>query len=133
MHVALKAVQNSLSDKPVATTEFTVAHRLLRKDRFDHVVHGDNVGDKYFKIFFAASGGENARLGIIASKRSFPRAVDRNRVKSMVREAFRRHGIKTQKLDLVVLVKTASIQDVSAGTEKLNTLFGRIEDRCAKS
>ena len=133
MHAALKVVQNSLSDKPVATSKFTVAHRLLRKDRFDHVVHGDNVGDKYFKVFFAGSGGENARLGIIASKRSFPRAVDRNRVKRMVRETFRRHGIKLQKLDLVVLVKTATIQDTGAGTEKLNTLFGRIEDRCAKS
>jgi hypothetical protein len=51
----------------------------------------------------------------------------------MVRETFRRHGIKLQKLDLVVLVKTATIQDTGAGTEKLNTLFGRIEDRCAKS
>jgi len=131
MHAALKAVQNSLSNKPVAT--FTAAHRLLRKDRFDHVLRSDNVGDKHFKVFYAGNDGENARLGIIASKRSFPRAVDRNRVKRMVRETFRRHAIRMQKLDLVVLVKTLGIQDTGAGTEKLNTLFGRIEDRCAKS
>jgi len=131
MHAVPKAVQDSLSSNTVAI--FTAAHRLLRKDRFDHVVRGENVADKYFKVFFAGNDGENARLGIIASKRSFPRAIDRNRVKRMVRETFRRHGIKVQKLDLVVLVKTASIQDAAVGTEKLNTLFGRIEDRCAKS
>jgi len=131
MHAAPKAVQDSLSNKKVASTGFDAAHRLLRKDRFDHVVRGDNVADKYFKVFYAGNGGENARLGIIASKRSFPRAVDRNRVKRLVREAFRRHAIRMRKLDLVVLAKTISIQDLGAGTEKLNTLFGRIEDRCA--
>ncbi len=131
MHVAPKAVQDSQSNKPVAT--LTAAHRLLRKDRFDHVLRGENVADRYFKVFFVGNDEENARLGIIASKRSFPRAVDRNRAKRLVRETFRRHCIKTQKLDLVVLVKTDSIQDAGVGTEKLNSLFGRIEDRCAKS
>jgi ribonuclease P protein component len=126
-----KVVQDSPSDKKVAT--FTAAHRLLRKDRFDHVVRSDSVADKYFKIFFVVNDGENARLGIIASKRSFPRAVDRNRAKRLVRETFRRHGIKAQRLDLVVLVKASGIQDTATGSEKLNMLFGRIEDRCAKS
>lgn len=131
MHAAQKAVQDSLSKENIASAGFDAAHRLLRKDRFDHVVRGDNVADKYFKVFYAGNGRENARLGIIASKRSFPRAVDRNRVKRLVREAFRRHAIRTRKLDLVVLAKTVKIQDLGAGTEKLNTLFGRIEDRCA--
>lgn len=124
-------MQDSQSNKPVAT--LTPAHRLLRKDRFDHVVRSDSVADKYFKVFFVGNGGENSRLGIIASKRSFPRAVDRNRAKRLVREAFRRHGIKFRELDLVVLVKNAGIQDTVTGAEKLNMLFGRIEDRCAKS
>jgi ribonuclease P protein component len=130
-HVAPKVVQNSLSNKPVAT--LTPAHRLLRKDRFDHVIRSDSVADKYFKVFYIGNDGKNGRLGIIASKRSFPRAVDRNRAKRLVREAFRQHGIKFQKLDLVVLVKNTGIQDTATGSEKLNTLFGRIEDRCAKS
>lgn len=131
MHAAQKAVQDSLSKERFASAGFDAACRLLRKDRFDHVVRGDNVADKHFKIFYAGNGGEKARLGIIASKKSFPRAVDRNRVKRLVREAFRRHAIRVRKLDLVVLAKTVKIQDIGAGTEKLNTLFGRIEDRCA--
>jgi ribonuclease P protein component len=128
-----KAVQSSLFNKSGATNELTAAHRLLRKDQFDHVVRGDNVADKYFKVFYVGNGVENARLGIIASKRSFPRAVDRNCVKRMVRESFRQHCIKKQKLDLVVLVKNPSVQDVGTGTVNLNMLFSRINDRCSKS
>lgn len=131
--VVQKAVQNSQFSRSVASSEFTVAHRLLREDRFDHVVHECNVADKYFKIFYAHNGEQNARLGIIASKRTLPRAVDRNKVKRMIREAFRRHGIKAKKLDIVVLVKIPYAQNDSLKTSELNMLFSRIEDKCATS
>lgn len=133
MHAVPKAVQDWPSNRLVVSAGFDAAHRLLQKDRFDHVVRGDNISDRYFKVFYAGNSGENARLGIIASKRSFPRAVDRNRVKRLVRETFRRHGIRMQKLDLVVQAKKACIDDAGAGPGKLNVLFGRIEDRCTKS
>ena len=111
------------------TTEFTVAHRLLREDGFDHVVHAENIADKYFKIFFVRNGRKNARLGIIAGKRTLPGAVQRNRVKRAIREAFRQHRIKDQQIDLVVMVRCA--ESTAAKSEELKTLFSRVEDRCA--
>ena len=111
------------------TTEFTVAHRLLREDGFDHVVHAENIADKYFKIFFVRNGRKNARLGIIADKRTLPGAVQRNRVKRAIREAFRQHCIKAQQIDLVVMVRCAD--STAAKSEELKTLFSRVEDRCA--
>ena len=50
---------------------------------------------RYFTLFVRPNGLTVARLGIIASKRIAPRAVDRNRAKRLVREAFRRlrHGL----------------------------------------
>ena len=111
------------------TTEFTVAHRLLREDGFDHVVHAENIADKYFKIFFVRNGRKNARLGIIAGKRTLPGAVQRNRVKRAIREAFRQHRIKDQQIDLVVMVRCAD--STAAKREELKTLFSRVEDRCA--
>ena len=111
------------------TTEFTVAHRLLREDGFDHVVHAENIADKYFKIFFVRNGRKNARLGIIAGKRTLPGAVQRNRVKRAIREAFRQHRIKDQQIDLVVMVRCAD--STAAKSEELKTLFSRVEDRCA--
>ena len=109
--------------------EFTVAHRLLREDGFDHVVHAENIADKYFRIFFVRNDKKNARLGIIAGKRSLPGAVQRNRVKRAIREAFRQHHIKVQQIDLVVMVRCADSQ--AAKSDDLETLFSRVEEKCA--
>ena len=46
-----------------------------------------------------------SRLGIALTRRLLPRAVDRNRVKRIVREAFRRHASKLAGLDVVVALK----------------------------
>lgn len=126
--VVPEAVRDSLSSIAIAA-EFTAAHRLLREDGFDHVVHAENIADKHFKIFFVRNGKQNARLGIIASKRNLPGATQRNRVKRAIREAFRRHSIKTQHIDLVVMFRCADLQAVQG--EDLETLFRRVENRCA--
>lgn len=47
-----------------------------------------------------------SRLGVVASKRTFPRAVDRNRAKRMIREAFRKERLKwDMKVDVVVVAR----------------------------
>jgi ribonuclease P protein component len=46
-----------------------------------------------------------SRLGIALTRRLLPRSVDRNRVKRIVREAFRRHAAKTAGFDLVFAVR----------------------------
>jgi ribonuclease P protein component len=123
-----EAVQDSL----FSTTEssgFTAAHRLLRADGFDHVVHAENVSDKLYKIFFVRNGKTNARLGIVASKRVLPGAVQRNRAKRLIREVFRQHSIKSQLIDLVVMVRGVDPQ--VSQSKDLNTLFSRIEEKCA--
>ncbi|MFZ5524721.1 MAG: ribonuclease P protein component [Pseudomonadota bacterium] len=112
-----------------ASSEFTYAHRLLRADGFDHVVRAEYLADKHYKIYFVRNGKRNARLGIVASKRIMPGAVQRNRVKRVIREAFRHHSIKAQRLDLVVLVRDAESQ--TSRSEDLKSLFSRIEDKCA--
>jgi ribonuclease P protein component len=126
--VAPEAVQDSLFNT-TASFEFTAAHRLSRAEGFDHVIHAANLADKFYKVFFVPNGKKNARLGIVASKRILPGVVQRNRVKRMIREEFRRHNIKTQQLDVVVMVKSHDTQALQR--EGLITLFCRIEDKCA--
>jgi len=103
---------------------------LQRADGFDHVIRAENITDKYFKIYFARNCENKARLGIIASKRTLSGAVDRNRVKRIIRETFRQHNIKLRKLDLVVMVR----RDYSrkADIDNLEKLFSQVEDRCAE-
>jgi len=113
-------------------SKFTVAHRLLRKNGFDRVIHAENILDKYFKVFFAQNEEDHARLGIIASKKTLPSAANRNFVKRVIRETFRQHGIKAHKLDLVVMVRRAYLQEGISQKKTLEMLFSRIQNRCAK-
>lgn len=129
MHVAPKAVQDSQSSP---SAKLTAAHRLLRNNGFDHVVRAENLSDRNFKIFFARNGKKNARLGIIVGKKTLSGAVDRNHVKRIIREAFRQHGIKQCKLDLVVMVRRAGPQEYGTQAGDLKMLFSRVENRCAE-
>lgn len=112
--------------------KFTGAHRLSRKDGFDHAVHAESIENEYFRIFFVRNSQENARLGIIAPKKILPAAVHRNCVKRFIRETFRRHDVKTCRLDMVVMVRRAYAQECGAGSDGLDVLFGRVKSRCAK-
>jgi ribonuclease P protein component len=47
--------------------------------------------------------GHQARLGLAIAKKLLPRAVDRNRIKRIVRESFRLHQL--QEYDFVVLAR----------------------------
>jgi ribonuclease P protein component len=127
MRAAPRAVQD-LPSNPAA--RFTAAHRLLRKEGFDRVLHAESLADRHFKVFFARNNNNNARLGIVASKRTLPHATDRNRIKRVIREVFRQHRIKVRHLDLVVMVRRACAE--GAPGKGLETLFNRVESKCAE-
>ena len=55
-----------------------------------------------------ANGRDTARLGIAVSRRVSLRAVDRNRIKRLVRETFRQEQSGLQGLDLVVVAHPPS-------------------------
>jgi len=137
MHVAPRVVPDSQysipASRPSIPAKFTAAHRLLREDGFDHVIRAENIADRYFKIFFVRNGLGNARLGMIVGKKTLSGAADRNRVKRMIREAFRQHGIKLRKLDIVVLLRNALPQRAGAQVGNLKMLFSQVENRCAES
>lgn len=137
MHAVPKAVPDSRFSVPASQfsvpANFTAAHRLLRGDGFGHVIRAESVADEYFKVYFSRNGGSNARLGIIANKKTLPGAVERNRIKRAIREAFRRHRIKICKVDVVVMARHAATLERGTRGGNLETLFSRIENRCAES
>jgi ribonuclease P protein component len=127
---ALGVVQDSRSS---ISSKFTAAYRLLRADGFGNVMRAENIADKQFKIFFVRNCQKNARLGIITSKKILPCAVDRNRVKRIIRESFRKHNIKACKLDIVVMVRLDYSQKLDTRINNLERLFSQVENRCAES
>jgi len=48
-----------------------------------------------------------SRLGLVVPKRLARQSVDRNRLKRLARETFRRHAAKTAGLDLVLAIREA--------------------------
>jgi len=62
--------------------------------------------DRYFTVLARYDTKlDRARLGLAVAKKHVRRAVDRNRIKRVLRESFRRHQQRLKGLDLVVLVK----------------------------
>lgn len=126
---ALGAVQDSQFSN---SATFSATYRLLRADGFGQVIRSENIADRYFKIFFARNDRSNARLGIVASKKILSRAVDRNRVKRIIREVFRQHNIKHCKLDMVVMVRRDTLQSLDMQIDNLERLLSQVVSRCAK-
>jgi ribonuclease P protein component len=78
-------------------------------------------------MLHVASGSPGqSRLGISAPKRLTRRSVDRNRMKRLAREAFRRHAVKSAGLDLVIALREPWRRDFEAGwLDELATLLDR--------
>ena len=81
-------------------------HRFSVQGSFGTVLRGSRKMRGRFAILHVAPGrpGES-RLGVALTRRLVPLSVDRNRVKRLVRDTFRRHVVKRAGLDCVVSLR----------------------------
>lgn len=63
------------------------------------------LGGRCFSVRYRLNEGGQPRLGLAISKRVSKRAVDRNRIKRLVRESFRRHRLELPPVDLMVMAR----------------------------
>lgn len=88
---------------------------MQRRDEYSAALaHGEPRSRRHFTLFVRRNGLERARLGIIASKRVAPRAVDRNRAKRLAREAFRMLRHELGGLDIVVQLRRCPARGAQA-------------------
>lgn len=103
--------------------------RLLQPSQYRHVfARGDKYVSGGFVVIVAASDNDHARLGMALAKRRIHRAVDRSRVKRVIRESFRHRLNLLPAIDIVVLArsKTAGMNNARLSTE-LAGIWQRIE------
>ena len=111
---------------------FPKSARLLNGSDYGRVF-GDAsaVSDAAFTILCRPNDLGRPRLGLAISKKMLRRAVDRNRVKRIVRESFRRHAVELQGRDFVVLARRGIRPDGREGLWKsLDRLWERSARRC---
>ena len=74
----------------------------------------------------------HARLGMAVPKRQLKRAVDRNRIKRLIRESFRKHQAQLQGLDVVVLVRHGIVKlDNETVFRALDKHWDLLSKKCA--
>ena len=117
--------------------KFGRASRLIRKSEYSAVFGGRNtrVSDRYFTVLAiekssdtAATGNTaEARLGLAISKKRAKRAVDRNRIKRVIRESFRSNVKTIGGFDIVVMNRDAAVSSSSADlSESLRRLWQKL-------
>ncbi len=87
---------------------------------------------RHFTVFANPNGLEHARIGIVAGKKAAARAVDRNRVKRIVREAFRSARAELRGLDVVVRLRRCPARGSgSVARGELSRLFAELASRAS--
>ncbi len=75
------------------------------------------LGGRCFLVRYRRNGLDHARLGLAISKRVSKLAVERNRIKRLLRESFRRARLRLPPVDLMVMARELAVD--TAGTELL--------------
>lgn len=78
--------------------------RLTESSDYKRVfAHAERIGGHGYVLLACANGLGRARLGLAIAKRCARRAVDRSRLKRVVRESFRLNASRLPAVDIVVL------------------------------
>lgn len=91
----------------MAENSFPKQDRLLNAADYKAVFSNAEfkVSCRYFLILAIRNNWLHSRLGLVIAKKNVAKAVQRNRVKRIVREYFRQHSTQMPGLDLVVLAR----------------------------
>jgi ribonuclease P protein component len=116
------------------TNSFPSQHRLRSKVDYDRVFERNSrSSDAFFSVLARPNETGHARLGLAVSKKAAHDAVDRNRLKRLVREHFRT-CTALPALDFVVSARPAAV--LASPTELRASIVQhwlKVIERCARS
>ena len=88
---------------------FSKSRRLVSSTEYQLVIsHACGSKDTLFFVYARENGRQLSRLGVTVSRRVARRAVDRNRIKRVIRESFRQQENILMGLDIVTIARGAT-------------------------
>lgn len=106
--------------------------RLRRKREFDAVyAHGRRFGNSFFGVTAHVNEKGWPRLGLAVAVKTAGNAVERNRIRRVIRESFRLHQRQIPAVDLVVSARLRARG--AAGAElraQLEALWQEVRTKC---
>ena len=113
-----------------APQSFPRARRLTRPAQFGRVFNrSQRSSDQYFTVLANDNDGHHARLGLAISKRAAKKAVQRNRLKRLVRDVFRRQQALPAQDFVVMAGRAAAGASNPQLRASLDRHFRRLADR----
>ena len=100
------AAVSNFPASPARPQGFTRAQRLLSPADFTRVLKsGKRHANRWFTVVYAPGPAPRPRLGMTVSRKVSRSAVQRNRIKRLVRESFRTHAARLPDIDIVVMAR----------------------------
>jgi ribonuclease P protein component len=109
-------------------------HRFAARGSFGPILKGSRkVRGRYAILHAAPARDSHSRLGIALTKRLVPASTDRNLVKRLVRESFRRHVVKQSGLECVLTLRQKFVAaDVPAIIAEVGELLDQLQRNGAR-
>lgn len=86
---------------------FSRSQKLLNADQYKFVFSkSQRFGNKSFTLLARHNGLGHPRLGLAISKKAVNKAVDRNRIKRIIRDSFRVNQHELPSVDIIAMCKT---------------------------
>ena len=122
------SLQHNLNQtKPLTSKTLSKSERLLAPSAFKTVYSNRQFGGSALFTFNVLGSQADSKIGVTVSKKVSKRAVDRNRIKRVVKEFYRHR--KTD-IDLAHIVITAKPNSATASnkelTDSLQELWGKL-------
>ncbi len=110
--------------------QFTLDQRLLTSADFQRVFDNPlKSADSFFTVLAKKrSEGCHCRLGLAIAKKQLKRAVDRNRIKRLIRETFRQEpSFEDKAIDIIVMTRHSVRAKTNAELQQsLQQLFAQV-------
>jgi len=112
--------------------KFKKTQRLLNASDYKQVFDGNSVkvANSSLLILAKPADGYLSRLGLVVAKKNIPTAVQRNLIKRVARETFRKHQLQIP-LDIVFMARQgADSQSVEKLTAIMQKSWAKLSHRC---